>query len=172
MTGLDIIVLIAIGGAAVLGAWRGFTTEVLAFLAWILVVVAIKFFHTPFTALLTGMVGTEIGAALTTLEPLGVDLLGLNCATGPAEMSEHLRHLSKYAAVGLACMPNAGLPQLTADGAHYPLTPTELAVAAYQQAREPKKLQFLPGGHFDAYVDGFDVSGPAARDWFVEHLGS
>jgi uncharacterized protein len=50
------------------------------------------------------------------------------------------------------------------------LTPTDLAVAAYEKAREPKKLQFLPGGHFDAYVDGFDVSGPAARDWFVEHL--
>lgn len=51
------------------------------------------------------------------------------------------------------------------------LTPTELAVAAFERAREPKRLQFLPGGHFDAYVDGFDVSGPAARDWFLEHLG-
>jgi hypothetical protein len=50
------------------------------------------------------------------------------------------------------------------------LTPTDLAVAAYEKAREPKKLQFLPGVHFDAYVDGFDVSGPAACDWFVEHL--
>jgi fermentation-respiration switch protein FrsA (DUF1100 family) len=50
------------------------------------------------------------------------------------------------------------------------LTPTELAIAAYEKAREPKKLLLLPGGHFDAYVDGFDVSGPAARDWFVEHL--
>jgi fermentation-respiration switch protein FrsA (DUF1100 family) len=51
------------------------------------------------------------------------------------------------------------------------LTPTNLAIAAYEKAREPKKLQLLPGGHFDAYVDGFDVSGPAARDWFVQHLG-
>jgi fermentation-respiration switch protein FrsA (DUF1100 family) len=50
------------------------------------------------------------------------------------------------------------------------LTPTELAIGAYEKAREPKKLQLLPGGHFDAYVGGFDVSGPAARDWFVEHL--
>ena len=39
----------------------------------------------------TMLLGTEIGAALTALEPLGVDLIGLNCATGPAEMSEHLR---------------------------------------------------------------------------------
>ena len=50
------------------------------------------------------------------------------------------------------------------------LTPTDLAIAAYEKAREPKKLQILPGGHFDAYVDGFDASGPAARDWFQTHL--
>ena len=46
----------------------------------------------------TMLMGSEIGAALTALEPLGVDAIGLNCATGPAEMSEHLRHLSKYSA--------------------------------------------------------------------------
>ena len=54
----------------------------------------------------------EIGAALTALEPLGIDLIGLNCATGPAEMSEHLRHLSRHARIPLSCMPNAGLPEL------------------------------------------------------------
>ena len=80
----------------------------------------------------TMLLGTEIGAALTALEPLGIDLIGLNCATGPAEMSEHLRHLSRYAQVGVSCMPNAGLPQLTADGAHYPLKPVELADALEQ----------------------------------------
>ena len=52
----------------------------------------------------------EIGAALTALEPLGIDVIGLNCATGPAEMSEHLRHLSRHAPIRSACMPNAGLP--------------------------------------------------------------
>jgi 5-methyltetrahydrofolate--homocysteine methyltransferase len=77
----------------------------------------------------TMLLGSEIGAALQALEPLGIDFIGLNCATGPAEMSEHLRHLSRHARVGLSCMPNAGLPQLTADGAHYPLTPEELAEA-------------------------------------------
>jgi 5-methyltetrahydrofolate--homocysteine methyltransferase len=77
----------------------------------------------------TMLLGTEIGAALTALEPLGIDLIGLNCATGPAEMSEHLRHLSRHARVGLACMPNAGLPQLGRDGAVYPLTPEQLADA-------------------------------------------
>ncbi len=77
----------------------------------------------------TMLLGTEIGAALTALEPLGIDLIGLNCATGPAEMSEHLRYLSRHSAAPIACMPNAGLPQLTKDGAHYPLTPDELARA-------------------------------------------
>ncbi|MDO8309157.1 MAG: methionine synthase [Actinomycetota bacterium] len=77
----------------------------------------------------TMLLGTEIGAALTALAPLGIDLIGLNCATGPAEMSEHLRTLARTSAVALSCMPNAGLPVLTSDGAHYPLTPAELADA-------------------------------------------
>jgi len=77
----------------------------------------------------TMLLGTEIGAALTAIEPLGIDLIGLNCATGPTEMSEHLRFLSRHATVGLACLPNAGLPVLGPRGATYPLTPTELADA-------------------------------------------
>ena len=84
----------------------------------------------------TMLMGSEIGAALTAIEPLGVDAIGLNCATGPAEMSEHLRHLSKHAAVPIACMPNAGLPVLGANGAHYPLSPVELATAHEQFVRE------------------------------------
>src|SRR5215472_5508752 len=75
------------------------------------------------------LLGSEIGAALTALEPLGVDAIGLNCATGPGEMSEHLRYLSRHAGIPLSCMPNAGLPELTAEGARYPLTPGELADA-------------------------------------------
>ncbi|MDX3233568.1 alpha/beta hydrolase [Streptomyces sp. ME19-01-6] len=50
------------------------------------------------------------------------------------------------------------------------LTPAHLAIDAFEQAREPKKLVILPGGHFDAYVDGFEIASRAARDWFVEHL--
>jgi 5-methyltetrahydrofolate--homocysteine methyltransferase len=84
----------------------------------------------------TMLLGSEIGAALTALEPLGIDLIGLNCATGPTEMSEHLRHLSRYAQIGVSCMPNAGLPQLTADGAVYPLKPIELADALEQFVTE------------------------------------
>ena len=77
----------------------------------------------------TMLLGSEIGAALTALEPLGIDVLGLNCATGPDEMSEHLRHLSRHARTILSCMPNAGLPMLGKDGASYPLTPEQLAAA-------------------------------------------
>ena len=65
----------------------------------------------------TMLLGSEIGAALTALEPLGIDLIGLNCSTGPAEMSEHLRYLSQHARVPLSVMPNAGLPELTPTGA-------------------------------------------------------
>ena len=61
----------------------------------------------------TMLMGSEIGAALTALEPLGIDAIGLNCATGPAEMSEHLRHLSRHARIPVTCMPNAGLRMLT-----------------------------------------------------------
>ncbi|HEX9031401.1 MAG TPA: methionine synthase [Streptosporangiaceae bacterium] len=75
------------------------------------------------------LLGSEIGAALTALEPLGIDMIGLNCATGPAEMSEHLRYLAAHSRVPISCMPNAGLPELTANGAYYPVTPDELAAA-------------------------------------------
>jgi fermentation-respiration switch protein FrsA (DUF1100 family) len=52
------------------------------------------------------------------------------------------------------------------------LTPSDLALEAYQRAREPKRLVLLPDAHFDAYVKAFDAASGAARDWFVEHLGS
>ena len=84
----------------------------------------------------TMLVGSEIGAALTALEPLGLDAIGLNCATGPDLMSEHLRHLAKHATIPLVCMPNAGLPVLGTHGAEYPLTPDELATAHAQFVRE------------------------------------
>ncbi len=75
----------------------------------------------------TMLLGSEIGATLNALEPLGIDLIGLNCATGPAEMSEHLRYLSQSAHIGVSVMPNAGLPILGPNGASYPLSPIELA---------------------------------------------
>jgi 5-methyltetrahydrofolate--homocysteine methyltransferase len=84
----------------------------------------------------TMLLGSEIGAALTTLEALGIDAIGLNCATGPTEMSEHLRYLAKHSTLPVSVMPNAGLPILSGDGAYYPLTPDELALAQAAFVRE------------------------------------
>ncbi|MFF1543250.1 methionine synthase [Streptomyces sp. NPDC058291] len=84
----------------------------------------------------TMLLGSEIGAALTALEPLGIDMIGLNCSTGPAEMSEHLRYLARHSRTPLLCMPNAGLPILTKDGAHFPLDAEGLADAQENFVRD------------------------------------
>ncbi len=75
------------------------------------------------------LLGSEIGAALTALEPLGITVIGLNCATGPGEMGEHLRYLAGHSRIPVSCMPNAGLPELVPEGARYPLSPAQLADA-------------------------------------------
>jgi 5-methyltetrahydrofolate--homocysteine methyltransferase len=84
----------------------------------------------------TMLLGSEISAALAALEPLGIDTIGLNCATGPAEMSEHLRTLARSTSIAVTCMPNAGLPVLGTNGAEYPLSPEELADAHETFTRE------------------------------------
>jgi len=61
-------------------------------------------------------------------------------------------------------------PLLMCVAEHDHLTIAGIAIDGYEQAREPKRLVILPGGHFDAYVDGFDVASGAAIDWFTEHL--
>ncbi|HVA70242.1 MAG TPA: methionine synthase [Acidimicrobiales bacterium] len=71
--------------------------------------------------------GTEIGAAIAALTPLGIDVIGLNCATGPVEMYEPLRTLSDSAPLALSCMPNAGLPSVVEGKMHYDLSPDALA---------------------------------------------
>ncbi len=85
--------------------------------------------QTQVTIELTGRMlpGTEIGAALTVLDAMQVDVVGLNCATGPVEMSEALRHLSGASRVPIACIPNAGLPSVVDGEMHYDLTPEGLA---------------------------------------------
>ncbi|HEY4377710.1 MAG TPA: homocysteine S-methyltransferase family protein, partial [Acidimicrobiales bacterium] len=77
---------------------------------------------------LTGrmLVGTEIGAALAVIDPLKVDIIGLNCATGPTEMGEHIRHLSQHSRVPISVLPNAGLPSVVDGKMHYDLTPEQL----------------------------------------------
>ncbi|MFF1746021.1 methionine synthase [Streptomyces mirabilis] len=117
----------------------------------------------------TMLLGSEIGAALTALEPLGIDMIGLNCATGPAEMSEHLRYLARHSRVPLSCMPNAGLPVLGRDGAHYPLTAPELASAQETFVRE-YGLSLIGGccgttpEHLRQVVERVRGLSPTARD--------
>jgi len=71
--------------------------------------------------------GTEIGAALTSLGALRPDVIGLNCATGPAEMYEPLRHLTRHSPFVVSAIPNAGLPYVEDGQMKYDLAPQELA---------------------------------------------
>ena len=71
--------------------------------------------------------GTEIAAALCALDAMKPDVIGINCATGPVEMGEHLRYLSQHARMPISCIPNAGLPSVVDGHMHYDLTPEELA---------------------------------------------
>jgi 5-methyltetrahydrofolate--homocysteine methyltransferase len=106
--------------AAVIGAQRAMAAEG----KWLPIIAQVTVETTG-----TMLLGSEIGAAMVALEPLGIDMIGLNCATGPTEMSEHLRYLAKHSRTPISVMPNAGLPQLGPNGAEYPLTPDELAAA-------------------------------------------
>ena len=73
------------------------------------------------------LLGTEIGAALCTLDAMRPDIIGMNCATGPVEMYESLRHLSGQARMPIAALPNAGLPSVVDGRMHYDLSPDALA---------------------------------------------
>jgi 5-methyltetrahydrofolate--homocysteine methyltransferase len=121
----------------------------------------------------TMLLGSEIGAALTALSALGIDSIGLNCATGPTEMSEHLRYLSKYSNLPVTVMPNAGLPILGPHGAHYPLSPVELATAQLQFVKDYGAG--LVGGccgttpaHIQAVADAVAGKKPARPTLIVE----
>ncbi|MCF8549444.1 MAG: methionine synthase [Pontimonas sp.] len=116
----------------------------------------------------TMLMGSEINAALTALEPLEIDMIGLNCATGPQEMSEHLRQLSQHSTIPVMVMPNAGLPVLTATGASYPLGPEDLAIAHEQFVKE-FGLSLVGGccgttpAHMSAVVKRLGGKAPGAR---------
>jgi 5-methyltetrahydrofolate--homocysteine methyltransferase len=75
----------------------------------------------------TMLLGTEIGAALTALEPFDVDAIGLNCATGPKEMNDAVRYLALNSTKQVSVLPNAGLPENVGGHPVYRLTPEELA---------------------------------------------
>ncbi|QLE56615.1 methionine synthase [Nostoc sp. TCL26-01] len=77
----------------------------------------------------TMLVGSEISAVLTILEPYPIDILGLNCATGPDLMKPHIKYLAEHSPFVVSCIPNAGLPENVGGQAHYRLTPLELRMA-------------------------------------------
>ncbi len=80
----------------------------------------------------TMLVGSDITAVVSILEPYQIDILGLNCATGPDLMKEHIKYLSETAPFVISCIPNAGLPENIGGHAHYKLTPMELRMALHR----------------------------------------
>jgi 5-methyltetrahydrofolate--homocysteine methyltransferase len=114
------------------------------------------------------LVGSEIGAALTALEAMKPDVIGLNCATGPGEMTEHLRYLAQHARRFLSCLPNAGLPSIVDGHTHYDLTPTALA-DAHERFVNDFGLNIVGGccgttpEHLRAVVDRIGTRAPTPR---------
>ncbi len=84
----------------------------------------------------TMLMGTEIGAALTALEPFPIDVVGMNCATGPKQMSENVRYLCRNSTLPVSVIPNAGIPENVGGYAHYKETPESLAADLAHFARD------------------------------------
>ena len=121
----------------------------------------------------TMLMGTEIGAALTTVLSLRPDVFGLNCATGPREMGEHVRHLSQHSPLPISVLPNAGLPSVVDGKMHYDLTPEELA--AHHERFVTELGVSVVGGccgttpaHLAAVVAAVSGVTPAPRDVELE----
>ncbi|HMC32070.1 MAG TPA: homocysteine S-methyltransferase family protein, partial [Candidatus Angelobacter sp.] len=117
----------------------------------------------------TMLLGTEIGAALTALEPFDVDVIGLNCATGPREMNDAVRYLCHNSTKHISVLPNAGLPQNEGGHAVYKLQPHELA-EYHQRFIEEYGVRIVGGccgttpAHIKAVVENCLNAVPAARD--------
>ncbi len=117
----------------------------------------------------TMLLGTEIGAALTALEPLELDIIGMNCATGPAEMNDAVRYLGANSTKDISVLPNAGLPQNEGGHAVYKLSPEDLA--QYHKHFVQDYGVRIVGGccgttpeHLKAVVDAVSGIEPAKRD--------
>ena len=117
----------------------------------------------------TMLLGSEIGAALVSLAPLDIDVLGLNCATGPDDMREHVRALAERSPLPISVIPNAGIPQMVDGRASYPLTPDGLAGAQHEFVTQ-YGVQIIGGccgttpEHLAALVDAVDGIQPATRE--------
>jgi 5-methyltetrahydrofolate--homocysteine methyltransferase len=117
----------------------------------------------------TMLLGTEIGAALTALEPYDVDIIGLNCATGPKEMNEAVRYLGLNSTKHISVLPNAGLPENVGGHAEYKLSAKDLA--DYHKHFVKDYGVRIVGGccgttpeHLKAVVDAVSGVEPAQRD--------
>src|SRR2546425_5983692 len=82
------------------------------------------------------LLGTDIAAALTTLESLPIDVIGLNCSTGPEHMREPIRYLAENCTRPVSCIPNAGLPLNVNGRAEYPMGPEEMAAQLGEFVRD------------------------------------
>ncbi|MFZ0284088.1 MAG: homocysteine S-methyltransferase family protein, partial [Terriglobales bacterium] len=117
----------------------------------------------------TMLLGTEIGAALTALEPYDVDVIGLNCATGPKEMNDAVRFLAANSTKHVSVLPNAGLPIAEIGVAFFKLTPKELA-EYHKHFVQDYGVRIVGGccgttpAHLKAVVDAVSGIEPARRD--------
>ena len=122
----------------------------------------------------TMLLGTDIAAALTVLDTIDVvDIIGINCATGPQEMVEHVRYLAEHSRRPVFVAPNAGLPELVDGEARYGLTPEEFA--RYQGIFVGEFGTNIAGGccgttpaHFEAAIAAIGRRAPKAREGAYE----
>ena len=120
------------------------------------------------------LLGSDIACALTTLEALDtVDVIGVNCATGPEQMVEHARHLARNSRRPVFIGPNAGLPEIREGETHYPLTPEEFA--RYQRIFVEELGTSVAAGccgttpaHFEAAIAAVGRPRPKARPETIE----
>jgi 5-methyltetrahydrofolate--homocysteine methyltransferase len=117
----------------------------------------------------TLLVGSDISSVLTSLEPLGIDVLGLNCATGPDEMHQHLQTLCEASPFRISCLPNAGLPENRGGQVVYPQDPASFAPKVLHAASE-FGIAILGGccgttpDHIQALAPGVEKLNPPKRD--------
>ena len=123
----------------------------------------------------TMLVGSDIAAVVSILEPFPIDVLGLNCATGPEQMKEHIKYLAEYSPFVVSCIPNAGLPENIGGVAHYRLTPLELKMQLMHFV-EDLGVQVIGGccgttpAHIKALSEISSELSPAVRDVRTHHL--
>ncbi len=123
----------------------------------------------------TMLVGSDIAAVVSILEPFPIDVLGLNCATGPEQMKEHIKYLAEYSPFVVSCIPNAGLPENIGGVAHYRLTPIELKMQLMHFV-EDLGVQVIGGccgttpAHIKALSEISDELKPAKRTVRTHHL--